>query len=78
MGEIFTFARLRPIAKLGSFDIGETIAHRLNKTALDFVVYAPLGLFLQYQAWRKNSARVRCWPIAAQGVWREMSAAGES
>jgi hypothetical protein len=33
MGEIFTFARLRPIAKLGSFDIGETIAHRLNKTA---------------------------------------------
>jgi hypothetical protein len=32
----------------------KTIARRLNKTALDFVVYAPLGLFLQHQAWRKN------------------------
>jgi hypothetical protein len=58
MGEIFTFARLRPIAKLGSFNIGETIAHRRNKTALDFVVYAPLGLFLQYQAWRKNAVPI--------------------
>lgn len=26
----------------------------LNKTAMDFVVYAPTGFFLMYQAWRKN------------------------
>ena len=29
-------------------------ARRLNKAALDHVVYAPLGFFLQYHAWRKN------------------------
>jgi len=27
---------------------------KLNKDALDFVVYAPTGFFLTYQAWRKN------------------------
>jgi peptide/nickel transport system substrate-binding protein len=27
---------------------------RLNKAALDHVVYAPLGVFMRYQAWRKN------------------------
>jgi len=27
---------------------------RLNKAAFDHVVYAPLGFFLGYQAWRKN------------------------
>ena len=27
---------------------------RLNKAALDNVVYAPTGFFLSYQAWRKN------------------------
>ena len=26
----------------------------LNKAAMDFVVYAPTGFFLQYQAWRSN------------------------
>ncbi len=26
----------------------------LNKTAMDFVTYAPTGFFLGYQAWRKN------------------------
>jgi hypothetical protein len=36
----------------------KTITRRLNKTALDFVVYAPLGLFLQHQAWRKNVAGI--------------------
>jgi peptide/nickel transport system substrate-binding protein len=29
-------------------------ARRLNKVALDHVVYAPLGMFLRYYAWRKN------------------------
>ena len=27
---------------------------RLNKAAMDNAVYAPTGLFLAYQAWRKN------------------------
>jgi len=27
---------------------------RLNKAALDNVVYAPTGFFLAYRAWRKN------------------------
>jgi peptide/nickel transport system substrate-binding protein len=36
------------------FDEEKAIARRLNKAALDHVVYAPLGFFLQYQAWRKN------------------------
>jgi peptide/nickel transport system substrate-binding protein len=30
----------------------------LNKAAMDFVVYAPTGFFLQYQAWRKNISGV--------------------
>jgi peptide/nickel transport system substrate-binding protein len=42
----------------------KTIAHRLNKTALDFVVYAPLGLFLQHQAWRQERHRHRQGPAA--------------
>ena len=32
---------------------------RLNKAALDNVVYAPTGFFLGYQAWRKNVSRHR-------------------
>jgi peptide/nickel transport system substrate-binding protein len=31
---------------------------RLNKAALEAVVYAPTGFFLQYQAWRKNVSGV--------------------
>jgi peptide/nickel transport system substrate-binding protein len=41
----------------------KTIARRLNKAALDFVVYAPLGLFLQYQAWRKNVTGIVKGPL---------------
>jgi peptide/nickel transport system substrate-binding protein len=37
-----------------TLDEEKTVAHRLNKAALDHVVFAPLGFFLQYQAWRKN------------------------
>jgi len=32
---------------------------RLNKAALDNVVYAPTGFFLGYQAWRKKRDRRR-------------------
>jgi peptide/nickel transport system substrate-binding protein len=36
---------------------------RLNKAALDQVVYAPTGFFLQYQAWRKNVSGVVKGPL---------------
>ena len=36
---------------------------RLNKAALDNVVYAPTGFFLGYQAWRKNVTRRRKGPM---------------
>ena len=36
---------------------------RLNKTALDHVVYVPLGQFLQHQAWRKNVTGVVKGPL---------------
>jgi peptide/nickel transport system substrate-binding protein len=35
----------------------------LNKTALDFVVFAPTGFFLSYQAWRKNVSGVVKGPL---------------
>jgi peptide/nickel transport system substrate-binding protein len=38
-------------------------ARRLNKAALDDVVYAPLGLFLQHQAWRKNVTGIVPGPL---------------
>jgi peptide/nickel transport system substrate-binding protein len=37
-----------------SLDEEKAIARRLNKAALDHVVRAPLGWFLEHQAWRKN------------------------
>jgi len=37
-----------------TLDTEKTIVHRLNKAALDHAVYAPLGVFMRYQAWRKN------------------------
>jgi peptide/nickel transport system substrate-binding protein len=36
---------------------------RLNKAALDNVVYAPTGFFLQYQAWRKNVSGIVKGPL---------------
>ena len=36
---------------------------KLNKDALDFVVYAPTGFFLSYQAWRKNVSGVVKGPL---------------
>jgi peptide/nickel transport system substrate-binding protein len=38
-------------------------ARRLNKAALDDVVYAPLGLYLQHQAWRKNVTGIVPGPL---------------
>jgi hypothetical protein len=37
-----------------TLDKEKTIVRRLNKAALDHAVYPPLGVFMRYQAWRKN------------------------
>ena len=36
---------------------------RLNKAALEAVIFAPTGLFLSYQAWRKNVTGVVKGPL---------------
>jgi peptide/nickel transport system substrate-binding protein len=36
---------------------------RVNKAALEFVVYAPTGFFLGYQAWRKNVSGIVKGPL---------------
>jgi peptide/nickel transport system substrate-binding protein len=41
----------------------KTAIGRLNKAALDNVVYAPTGFFLGYQAWRKNVSGVIKGPL---------------
>jgi peptide/nickel transport system substrate-binding protein len=46
-----------------TLDEEKTVAHRLNKAALDHVVFAPLGFFLQYQAWRKNVTGIVQGPL---------------
>jgi peptide/nickel transport system substrate-binding protein len=38
-------------------------ARRINKAALDEVVFAPLGFYLQYQAWRKNITGIVQGPL---------------
>jgi peptide/nickel transport system substrate-binding protein len=37
--------------------------NRVNKAALDAVIYAPTGFFLAYQAWRKNVSGVVKGPL---------------
>ena len=46
-----------------NLDEEKAAARRLNKAALDNVVYAPTGFFLAYQAWRKNVAGIVKGPI---------------
>jgi ABC-type transport system substrate-binding protein len=46
-----------------TLDEEKTIARRLNKAALDHVVYAPLGWYMQYTAWRKNVSGVIQAPL---------------
>jgi peptide/nickel transport system substrate-binding protein len=46
----------------GSLDEEKAIARRVNKAALDHVVYAPLGWRLNYQAWRKNVSGIMAGP----------------
>jgi peptide/nickel transport system substrate-binding protein len=44
-------------------DEEKAVVRRLNKAALDHVVYAPLGFFFQYQAWRKNVSGIVQGPL---------------
>ena len=46
-----------------TLDEEKAAARRLNKAALDNVVYAPTGFFLTYQAWRKNVSGIEKGPI---------------
>ncbi|HEY8564484.1 MAG TPA: ABC transporter substrate-binding protein [Beijerinckiaceae bacterium] len=46
-----------------SLDEEKAAMRRLNKAALEDVVYAPTGFFLTYQAWRKNVAGVTKGPL---------------
>jgi peptide/nickel transport system substrate-binding protein len=41
----------------------KAIARRLNRAALDHVVYAPLGFFLRHQAWRRNIIGIAPGPL---------------
>jgi peptide/nickel transport system substrate-binding protein len=41
----------------------KVVARRLNKVALDNAIYAPLGVFLQHQAWRKTVTGVAQGPL---------------
>jgi peptide/nickel transport system substrate-binding protein len=46
-----------------SFEEEKAIARRLNKAALDNVVYAPLGFYLRYHAWRQNVTGISQGPM---------------
>jgi peptide/nickel transport system substrate-binding protein len=46
-----------------SLDEQHTVISRLNRAALDNVVFAPTGFFLGYQAWRKNVRGVVKGPL---------------
>jgi peptide/nickel transport system substrate-binding protein len=46
-----------------TLDEERAIARRLNKAALENAIYAPLGVFLQHQAWRKSVTGVAQGPL---------------
>jgi peptide/nickel transport system substrate-binding protein len=46
-----------------SLDEEKAVARRLNRAAVDHVVYAPLGFYLRNHAWRKNVSGVRSGPL---------------
>jgi peptide/nickel transport system substrate-binding protein len=46
-----------------SLDEEKTIAGRLNRLALDHVVYAPLGVMLRHYAWRRNVSGIVQAPL---------------
>jgi peptide/nickel transport system substrate-binding protein len=46
-----------------TFEDEKAAVRRLNKTALDHVIYAPLGLFIEHTAWRKSVTGIASGPL---------------
>jgi len=46
-----------------SLDEEKTIVRRLNRLAVDHVLYAPLGVFLRHHAWRRNVSGIVPAPL---------------
>jgi peptide/nickel transport system substrate-binding protein len=46
-----------------SLDEEKTIARRINRLAVDHVLYAPLGAYLMHHAWRKNVSGIVQAPL---------------
>jgi peptide/nickel transport system substrate-binding protein len=46
-----------------SLDEEKTIVRRLNTLAVEHVPYAPLGVYLQHHAWRKNVSGIVQAPL---------------
>ncbi len=46
-----------------TIDEEKRIAQRLNKAALDHAIFAPLGAYLRYYAWRKNVTGIAPGPL---------------
>src|SRR5262252_9387699 len=46
-----------------TLDEEKLIVRRLNRAALDNVVYVPLGMYLRYFAWRKNASGIAQGPL---------------
>jgi peptide/nickel transport system substrate-binding protein len=46
-----------------TFEDEKAAVRRLNKSALDHAVYAPLGFYIEYKAWRKNITGIANGPL---------------
>jgi peptide/nickel transport system substrate-binding protein len=46
-----------------SLDEEKTIVRRLNRLAVDYAVYAPLGVLMRHYAWRKSVTGVQPGPL---------------
>jgi peptide/nickel transport system substrate-binding protein len=44
-------------------DEEKTIVRRLNRRAVDYVVYAPLGVLMRHYAWRKSVSGIVQAPL---------------
>jgi peptide/nickel transport system substrate-binding protein len=47
----------------GPHEAEQDSARRINKAALEYVVYAPLGFYFRYFAWRRNLTGVAQAPM---------------
>ena len=57
-------SRGRRLVRRQTLDEEKAAIGRLNKAAMENVVYAPTGFFLGYQAWRRNVAGIAEGPAA--------------